>query len=155
MSDASGQPTAQRTFEDLLVWQSCRELRRFSSRLARKLPGDEKYRLTDQLIRSSRATTALIAEGYGRFHFKENIQYCRQSRGELYEVLDHLIVARDEEFISDSDYTEARRLAFRSIELINGYIRFLQRQEASQPGVATRRRNGTPELAATRDKGLQ
>ncbi len=119
-----------RGFEDLVAWQACRELRQFVSRLVRTLPADEKYRLADQIIRSSRATTALIAEGYGRFHFKENIQSCRQSRGELHELLDHLIVAKDENFILESDYSEARRLAFRALELVNGYIRFLQKQDA-------------------------
>jgi len=121
-----------RSFEDLLAWQACRELRLFVSRLARKLPGDEKYRLADHMVRSSRATSALIAEGYGRYHFKENIQCCRQSRGELHETLDHLIVAKDEEFIQESDYAEGRQLADRAIELVNGYIRFLQRQDASE-----------------------
>src|SRR5687767_10728206 len=99
-----------RSFEDLLAWRACRELRLFVSRFVRKLPKDEKYRLGDQMIRSSRATSALIAEGYGRYHFKENIQCCRQSRGELHELLDHLIVAKDEAFIEESDYAEGRQL---------------------------------------------
>ena len=116
-------------FEDLLAWQACRELRLFVSRLVRTLRRDEKYRLGDQMIRFSPATSALIAEGYGRFHFKENIQCCRQSRGELHELIDHLIVAKDEEFIQESDYAEGRQLALRAIELVNGYIRFLQKQD--------------------------
>jgi four helix bundle protein len=126
-----------RSFEDLLAWQACRELRLFVRRLVRALPRDEKYRLGDQMIRSSRATTALIAEGYGRFHFKENIQCCRQSRGELYELLDHLIVAKDEAMIEELDYAEARQTTLRAIELANGYIRFLQGQDTSEA-----RRNG-------------
>ena len=122
-----------RCFEDLLAWQACRELRLFVSRLVRLLPRAEKYRLGDQMIRSSRATTALIAEGYGRFHFKENIQCCRQSRGELHEVVDHLIVAKDEAFIKGSDYAEARRLALRAVELVTGYIRYLSARTRRRP----------------------
>ena len=37
--------------------------------LVKKFPPEEKYRLTDQLLRSSRSITAQIAEGHGRFHY--------------------------------------------------------------------------------------
>ena len=137
-----------RGFEDLHTWQACRDLRVFISTIVKALPKDEKYRLADQMIRSSRAASALIAEGYGRFHFKENIQCCRQSRGELHELQDHLIVAKDEGFIQDSDYAEGRRRTLRSIELVNGYIRFLQSQEASQ-GRETARGNVKQKTKAT------
>jgi four helix bundle protein len=141
-------PTKMRSFEDLLAWQACRDVRRFISQLVKEFPGEERYRLADQIIRSSRATTALLAEGYGRYHFKENIQYCRQSRGELYEVLDHLIVARDDDLISDEGYVEARRLVQRAVELVNGYIRFLLSQER-QAKAPNQPRNGSKEGTAT------
>jgi four helix bundle protein len=38
---------------------------------------EEKYALTSQLRRSSRSISDNIAEGYGRFHYQENIQFCR------------------------------------------------------------------------------
>ena len=71
--------------EDLNVWIKCRELKNRLTEVARELPAEEKYRLTDQLIRASRSVTNNIAEGYGRFHFQENIQFLRQSRGSLFE----------------------------------------------------------------------
>ena len=52
--------------------------------------------MVDQLIRATRSITANIAEGHGRYHFQENIQFCRQARGSLTETLDHLICAQDE-----------------------------------------------------------
>ena len=55
--------------EDLNVWIKCRELKNKLTKLAREFPSEEKYRLTDQLIRASRSVTNNIAEGYGRFHF--------------------------------------------------------------------------------------
>ena len=85
-----------RTFEDMEVWIVCRELRKDLSDLARTFPAAERYRLSDQLIRAVRSVTANIAEGYGRFHYQENIQYCRQSRGSLYESIDHLTVCLDD-----------------------------------------------------------
>ena len=78
---AKGKQSPMRTFEDLDVWKSCRELRRQIAELARTFPQEEKYRLTNQLIRAARSVTANLAEGYGRFHYAENIQFARQARG--------------------------------------------------------------------------
>ncbi len=60
-------------FEGLETWQEARLFRQTIRELVRKFPPDEKYRLVDQLIRASRSTTANIAEGYGRYHFQENM----------------------------------------------------------------------------------
>ncbi|HIJ55602.1 MAG TPA: four helix bundle protein [Deltaproteobacteria bacterium] len=93
-------------FRDLEVWQRCRVIRKKIWELTKRLPLEERYRLSDQMIRSSRSSTACIAEGYGRFHFQENIQFCRQSRGSLYELIDHTLVAEESDCI---DHRFSRR----------------------------------------------
>ena len=70
-------------FRDLEVWKKCKELRQKNWELCKQFPKEEKFRLSDQMIRASRSATACIAEGYGRFHYQENIQFCRQARGSL------------------------------------------------------------------------
>jgi four helix bundle protein len=121
------------TFEDLEVWKFCRELRNKLTDLAKSLPGEEKFRLTDQIIRAARSMTSNIAEGYGRFHYQENIQFCRQSRGSLYELIDHLSICMDEGYIDNTRFTEYREDCIRGIQLVNGYIRYLSKQKkASQ-----------------------
>jgi len=70
-------------FRDLEVWQKSKELRQKIWELCKQFPKEEKFRLSDQMIRASRSATACIAEGYGRFHYQENIQFCRQARGSL------------------------------------------------------------------------
>ncbi len=89
------------TFETLEVWKESRKLRKEISKLVKTFPSVENFRLSDQMIRASRSVSANIAEGHGRYHFQENIQFCRQSRGSLYELLDHLTVALDENYISE------------------------------------------------------
>ncbi len=76
-----------RTFEDLDVWKVCRDLRTQIATIVRTFPREEQYRLRDQLIRASRSVTANLAEGYGRFHYAENIQFARQARGSLYKII--------------------------------------------------------------------
>ena len=114
------------TFEDLVAWQKCREFRKKVSKFSKELPKEETFRLADQMIRASRSVTANIAEGYGRFHYKENMQYCRQARGSLYEMLDHFVVAMDEKYIKQDRYDDMRNDIFEAIKVLNGYIKFLK-----------------------------
>ncbi len=89
------------TFETLEVWIKSREMRNRISKLTKDFLSEEKYRLTDQMIRAPRSVTANIAEGYGRYHYQENIQFCRQARGSLFELVDHLTVALDEKYLDE------------------------------------------------------
>jgi four helix bundle protein len=113
------------SFKELEVWKACRELRLLIWKLVKTFPPEEKYRLTDQMIRASRSSTTQIAEGYGRFHFQENIQFCRISRGSLFELIDHLTVALDSEYISDEEYNDLDQKTVRCIQILNGYINYL------------------------------
>jgi len=77
-----------KSFEDLECWKAARELRILvSQNILSKFPSDEKYALTSQLKRSSRSVSDNIAEGFGRYHYQENIQFCRIARGSLTESL--------------------------------------------------------------------
>ena len=49
------------TFEELEVWKLARQLKKEIRELVKKFPFDEKYRLTDQIIRSSRSAGSNIA----------------------------------------------------------------------------------------------
>jgi four helix bundle protein len=71
------------SFTDLNVWKEARSFQLFIFNLSKSFPPEEKYKLSDQIIRSSRSIAANIAEGHGRFHFQEQIQFCRQARGSL------------------------------------------------------------------------
>ncbi len=126
MATPKGKPIAVQTFEDLDVWKVCQELRIRLSNLAKTFPKDEKYRLTDQLIRASRSVTVNRAEGYGRFHYAENAQFARQARGPLYEDLDHLIVCKDEKLVDEETFDRVRGDIVRAITIVNGFIRYLK-----------------------------
>lgn len=115
------------TFEDLEVWKSARELRIFVSKVVKRFPVEEKYKLIDQALRSSRGITNQIAEGFGRYHYQENIKFCRQARGSLCETLDHMIVAYDEKFINDESLSNFREMYEKTLKLLNGYINYLNK----------------------------
>jgi len=118
-----------KSFEDLECWKACTEVRRFVSELVKKYPKEEKFGLVDDMKRSGRSTTHNIAEGFGRFHYQENIQFCRHSRGSLYELIDQLITSKDDGYISSEEYEKGRALISKSLALLNGYINYLSRQK--------------------------
>ena len=120
------------TFEELEVWEKGRGFRNKISNVVKTFPKEEKYSLAVQILKSSRSITANIAEGFGRFHHQENIQFCRISRGSLYETLDHLICARDEDFISKGEYKECRTLFDDVLKLLNGYISYLKKAASTK-----------------------
>jgi four helix bundle protein len=116
------------TFEDLECWKACRDLRRFlAEKIVPVMPKDERYRLSDQIMRAARSTTANIAEGYGRFHYLDNAKFCSNSRGSCYEVLDHLITANDEGIISAELLEKGRILVTNATKLLNGYMNYPKR----------------------------
>ncbi len=122
-----------RAFTDLEVYKECRALRKSISELTKSsFPAEEKYKLTDQTIRSSRRITACIAEGYGRFHYKENIQYCRISRGSLLETLEHLITAYDENYVTPEILRDYKDKIDTCARLLNGYINYLRKDKPSE-----------------------
>ena len=115
------------TFEDLEAWKVCARIRNDIADLAKTLPSEEKFRLADQMIRASRSATANIAEGFGRFHYQENIQFCRQARGSLYELIDHLHVAAEQNYLPRSSFTKRRESILEAIRILNGFIRYLSK----------------------------
>jgi len=119
-------------FEDLEVWKECRNLRNQVSIVVKSFPANEKYRMVDQLIRASRSITANIAEGHGRFHYQENIQFCRQARGSLSETLDHFICALDENYISMNQLDIFRNQYNLCLKILNGYIAYLQKMKLNE-----------------------
>ncbi len=125
------------SLENLDVWREGRKFRKKISELTKRFPEFEKYKLKDQMIRASRSFTANIAEGYGRFHFQENIRFCRQARGSLFEMCDHLTVALDEGYINVKELEEYKEGLFSLIKMTNGYIKYLRKRKTEGSGKNT------------------
>lgn len=116
------------SFTDLDVYKECRLLRKAISELTQShFPDEEKYKLSDQIIRSSRRVTACIAEGYGRHYYQDNVRFCRMSRGSLTETLEHLITAYDENYITADTLKDLKSKIDTCSRLLNGYINYLRK----------------------------
>ena len=104
----------EKDFVSLVAWKRCRELRRFFyEAVIPLLPPEEKYALSNQIRRAAQSITLNIAEGYGRFHYKEGIQFYRIARGSIYELKDALIICWDLKILDRPTLEAFWVLAFR------------------------------------------
>jgi len=127
-------PGPIKDFKDLEVWKFARELRHQFYILANALPDSERYALANQVRRAATSVTANIAEGFGRFGYQENAQMCRQARGSLYELRDHLTTCVDETYLSVEEGKRLDALAQTVCRLLNGYLRStLERKRQKEP----------------------
>lgn len=119
-------------FTDLDAWKLARQLRRVVYAITRTFPSEERHVLTSQLRRAALSITANIAEGFGRFSYRENIQFCRHARGSAFEIRDHLTSALDAGYIPAKEATEIDAAAQRVIQVLNGYIRATQKRDMNR-----------------------
>ncbi|MFA4834349.1 MAG: four helix bundle protein [Patescibacteria group bacterium] len=119
----------QHSFEDIKAWQLARDFRENIYKITRIFPKEELYCLTAQMRRAVISITSNIAEGYGRYNFQENIQFCRMARGSLIEVLDQLYVALDENYINREEFNNLYNKGKNIERAINGYLGFLKGQQ--------------------------
>lgn len=117
-----------RSFEELTVWKLARRWRQRVYEVSEGWPKREVYGLTAQVRGAAVSVTANIAEGYGRYHYQENIQHCRIARGSVNEVLDHVYAALDAGYISQEVFAELYAQGREVERVLNGYINYLRRQ---------------------------
>ncbi|HEY5772069.1 MAG TPA: four helix bundle protein [Chitinophagaceae bacterium] len=115
-------------FEQLELWKKAREFKNEVAKEARTWPAEEKFKLIDQIIRSSRSINALLAEGHGRFTFADQLHFCIQARGSLSETINHLIDAFDENYIKEEMLNYLKTKGKEIERLLNGYIIYLRNQ---------------------------
>ncbi len=68
-------------FRELLVWQKAHQFVLAAYRLSRTFLRAETYGLSPQFRRAAVSIAANIAEGFGRFHYKENLKFQYNARG--------------------------------------------------------------------------
>jgi len=124
------------TFEELEVYKLAREFSRKVGVLIKKLPKKEEYNLKHQMRRAKLSMTNNIAEGYGRYHYKENIQFCRQSRGSICELIDDFNECYDEGYIEKEYRDELKGDAYHLIKVLNAYIASIGKKKYEKKDVS-------------------
>ncbi len=127
----------QNKLEELVLYQLSMELGESIWDIVVKWDFLAKDTVGKQIIRSSDSIAANIAEGYGRFHYKENKQFCYYSRGSVLETKTWLKKANQRKLITDEQHS----LFLLKLETIhfklNAYIKSIGKIIASENAAIT------------------
>lgn len=114
--------------ERLKVWVKAKDLAVFVyKRVVPCLPFEEKWGLISQVKRSAASIPANIAEGYGRYYYQSNVQFCYNARGSLQETISHVMLAAELGYLTDEVYAGFTSKAAELLLLLNGYIAYLKK----------------------------
>lgn len=113
--------------DDFELYRVAREFRKRVYRLIAQLPRSERFCLDSQMRRAAVSITNNIAEGHGRWHYQENLRFCRIARGSIDEILDDLNVCLDEDYGDAKHVEELRTAADSLIGRLNSYMSYLRR----------------------------
>ena len=81
-----------------------------------------------QLVRSADSVAANLSEGFGRFSYKENKQFCYYARGSLYETRTWLVKGNNRKLIKDEEFNMLNQDIETAGKMLNAYIRSIGKQ---------------------------
>jgi len=116
------------SFEKLDVWQNSREFVLDIYKLTKKFPLSEIYGVTSQIKRSATSIATNIAEGTSRNTKKDKAHFLTISYSSTMETLNHLIISKDLDYLSEEDYLICRE----KLEKIGNQINNLKKYYLSQ-----------------------
>ena len=107
------------------LYQVARELSRVAWKIYNQLPKKNQYSTGDQFLSATDSVQANIAEGHGRYHYKDKMKFDFNARGSLFEALSWSEVILERELISQVDQERFSELCIRLSCMLNGHIRYL------------------------------
>jgi four helix bundle protein len=115
-----------KNYKELDVWINSKKLVKDTYLMTKGFPKEELYGITSQIRRSAVSVPANIAEGHGRNHSKDSIQFFHISRGSLYELETLIILATDLEYLSETNSKQLLSNIETCRKLLNGLIRYFE-----------------------------
>lgn len=112
---------------NLIVWQKSHEFVLKIYGITKKFPTDELFGLISQMRRASVSIPCNIVEGKARGSRKDYRRFLLTARGSLEELKYQLLLAKDLEYIDESEYEEVSEQAREVGRLLNGLMRSLNR----------------------------
>jgi len=109
-------------FENLDVYQKSVDFADRISRLTEKFPKGNYY-LRDQINRAALSVPANIAEGNGRFHRADRINFFRISRGSAFECVPIIEICKRKNLITTDEYNELRKELQDISKMLSGLIK--------------------------------
>jgi len=109
-------------FTDLIAWKKSHEIVILIYAVTKNFPSDQKFSLVNQMQRAVVSVTSNVAEGFGRFTYKEKAHFYYQASGSLAELKNQTIISRDLSYIDTEIYSELDQKINNTHKLIHGLI---------------------------------
>ena len=107
------------SFEKLKVWQDAIQLSKEVYKITSTVPNDEKFGLVSQMRRATNSIAANLAEGKSRNTNKDKAHFTTIAYSTTMEVLNHIILSEELEFISEENYLELRKKNYKISNMLN------------------------------------
>jgi four helix bundle protein len=117
--------------EDLQIYHLSMELSDKIWNLVQEWNTFSRDTVGKQLVRAADSVGANIAEGFGRYHFKENLNFCFYSRGSLYETKTWLTKAQSRNLIDTEKFKYLINLCHMLSLKLNNYIKTIGKTNTS------------------------
>lgn len=118
-----------RSFEEMEVWRTARELVKLVYDITMKPQFCKDYSLVEQIRRASVSAMSNIVEGFERGLNTEFIQFLYIAKGSAGEVRTQLYVALDQGYIANDDFKTGNKLCIDIASQISGFIKYLKRSK--------------------------
>ncbi len=118
-------------YRQLHVWQKAMDLVVQCYERTRGFPAEERYGLVSQIRRASVSVAANIAEGQGRNHVKEFIQFIGLAKGSLCELETELLVSERVGFLTAQQSEESLACCAEVGRMLSGLKRALEQRQES------------------------
>ena len=116
------------SYKSLEVWKLSMETVKEIYMLTKNYPPEERYGLTSQTNRAAVSIPTNIAEGVGRSHKRECLQFLFVSRGSAYELETLLSIALMTNTISQGIYEKLNSMLESNIRMITGFINYIKQK---------------------------
>lgn len=120
------------SFKQLEIYKIASELSDHAWIIYNQLPNSLKYHMGDQLLRSIDSVGANIAEGHGRYHFKDQIRFLYNSRGSITESSSWISLMFRRKLIRQETLDSMNNLIELEGKKLNQFIKYLRNQLNSQ-----------------------
>ena len=110
------------SYRELVVWQRGMELVEEIYKLARFLPKEEMYALSDQMRRAAVSIPSNIAEGFARKAPKDYARFLLMARGSKYELETLLTICERLKYLSEDETKKAMGLCDEIGKMLNSII---------------------------------
>jgi four helix bundle protein len=116
-------------FEDLECWKSARSLNRLIFKASEEASLAKDWDTRSQLRRASLSIMNNIAEGFGRYHDKDQVRFFDIARASANEVKSMLYVLEDLAYLPPEQLLQLHKEVDAAHHLTTGWIRYLSQRK--------------------------